>query len=140
MDRIIVGNTTSTPYPRPDWNQPDENKADYIKNKPVVDQKYSSVSENAQSGKAVAEAISNLIDTAPETLNTLSELATDLGEDENFATTVTTELGEKENISNKITSISEDSTHEQYPSAKAVFDYVQAAINNLATLNDLVTE
>ena len=30
----IVGNTTATPYPRPDWNQTDATKADYIKNKP----------------------------------------------------------------------------------------------------------
>lgn len=30
----IIGNTTATPNPRPDWNQTDEKKADYIKNKP----------------------------------------------------------------------------------------------------------
>ena len=32
----IIGNTTSTPYPRPDWNQTDVNKADFIKNKPTL--------------------------------------------------------------------------------------------------------
>lgn len=32
----IIGNTTTTPNPRPDWNQTDSTKADYIKNKPVV--------------------------------------------------------------------------------------------------------
>lgn len=32
----IVGNTTATPTPQPDWNQTDETKADYIKNKPEV--------------------------------------------------------------------------------------------------------
>lgn len=32
----IIGNTTATPYPRPDWNQTDETKADYIKNKPTI--------------------------------------------------------------------------------------------------------
>ena len=32
----IIGNTTATPNPRPDWNQTDETKADYIKNKPNV--------------------------------------------------------------------------------------------------------
>ena len=31
----IIGNTTATPNPRPDWNQTDETKADYIKNKPT---------------------------------------------------------------------------------------------------------
>lgn len=32
----IIGNTTATPNPQPDWNQTDENKADYIKNKPTI--------------------------------------------------------------------------------------------------------
>lgn len=31
----IIGNTTATPNPRPDWNQIDDTKADYIKNKPI---------------------------------------------------------------------------------------------------------
>ena len=30
----IIGNTTATPNPRPDWAQTDVTKADYIKNKP----------------------------------------------------------------------------------------------------------
>ena len=29
----IIGNTTSMPNPRPDWNQNDETKADYVKNR-----------------------------------------------------------------------------------------------------------
>ena len=32
----IIGNTTATTMPKPDWNQTDETKADYIKNKPDV--------------------------------------------------------------------------------------------------------
>jgi hypothetical protein len=32
----IIGNTTATPNPRPDWGQTDATKADYIKNKPPV--------------------------------------------------------------------------------------------------------
>ena len=95
MNRPIIGNTTVTPYPRPDWNQTDERKADYIKNKPTkvsqlendsgyltetevdekisnsggggsssitVDQAYNPESSNAQSGKAVAEAITGKAD------------------------------------------------------------------------------
>ena len=31
----IIGNTTATTTPRSDWNQTDETKADYIKNKPT---------------------------------------------------------------------------------------------------------
>jgi len=40
-------------------------------------------------------AISNLVDTAPETLDTLNELAAALGDDANFATTVANSIGEK---------------------------------------------
>ncbi len=32
----IIGNTTATPNPRPDWAQVDEAKADFIKNKPKL--------------------------------------------------------------------------------------------------------
>lgn len=32
----IVGHTVGTPLPKPDWNQTDPNKGDYIKNKPDV--------------------------------------------------------------------------------------------------------
>jgi trimeric autotransporter adhesin len=43
----------------------------------------------------VGTAVSNLVDTAPEALNTLNELAAALGDDENFATTTATNLGLK---------------------------------------------
>ena len=45
----------------------------------------------------VGTQISNLVDTAPETLNTLNELAAALGDDANFATTTATALGNKAN-------------------------------------------
>lgn len=44
----------------------------------------------------VRTEISNLIDTAPSTLDTLNELAAALGDDPNFATTITTALAGKE--------------------------------------------
>ena len=43
----------------------------------------------------VDDALANLVDTAPDALNTLNELAAALGDDPNFATTVTTALGSK---------------------------------------------
>jgi microcystin-dependent protein len=43
----------------------------------------------------VGTAISNLIDTAPGTLDTLNELAAALGDDPNFATTITNLIAEK---------------------------------------------
>ena len=32
----IIGNTTATPNPQPNWAQDDPTKADYIKNKPII--------------------------------------------------------------------------------------------------------
>jgi hypothetical protein len=43
----------------------------------------------------VGTAISNLVDAAPTTLNTLNELAAALGDDANYASTVSTALGNK---------------------------------------------
>lgn len=47
----------------------------------------------------VQAAVANLVDSAPDTLNTLNELAAALGDDPNFATTVSTEIGKKVNKS-----------------------------------------
>lgn len=44
-------------------------------------------------------AVAGVLDTAPEALNTLNELAAALGDDPNFATTVMTEIGKKANSS-----------------------------------------
>lgn len=96
-----------------DWHEDDETSDAFIKNKPrfatvalsgaysdlsgtpVVDTLYSESSTNAQSGRAVAQAIAALVASAPETLNTLDELAAALGDDPNFATTIMTMLGAK---------------------------------------------
>ena len=43
----------------------------------------------------ISTAVSNLVDSAPEALDTLNELAAALGDDENFATTISTSIGEK---------------------------------------------
>jgi hypothetical protein len=48
----------------------------------------------------VGTAISNLVDTAPETLNTLNELAAALGDDANYASTISTALGLKAPLAN----------------------------------------
>lgn len=47
----------------------------------------------------VNNAIANLVDSAPTTLDTLNELAAALGDDPNFATTITTSIGNKLNTS-----------------------------------------
>lgn len=43
----------------------------------------------------VAKSIASLVDSAPDTLNTLNEIATALGNDPNFSTTILTALGKK---------------------------------------------
>ena len=48
-----------------------------------------------QTAAQVSTAISNVIDSAPDTLNTLNELAAALGDDPNFATTVSNSIGTK---------------------------------------------
>ena len=51
----------------------------------------------------VNAAVSNLVSSAPTTLDTLNELATALGNDPNFATTITTEIGTKLNANDVTT-------------------------------------
>ena len=50
----------------------------------------------------VDKKVSNLVNSAPETLDTLNELASALGNDPNFATTVATQIGTKANDSNVV--------------------------------------
>lgn len=58
---------------------------------------------NLPSVSYVDEKIADLVNSAPEKLNTLDELAAALGDDENFANTVTTELSKKVNTSDLTT-------------------------------------
>ena len=80
----------------------DKNKLDNIESNAtyvIVDSEISSTSTNAIQNKIVKSyvdtSISNLVNSAPDTLNTLYELAEALDNDPNFATTMTTELGKK---------------------------------------------
>lgn len=50
-----------------------------------------------ETDSAIDTKIATLVDTAPDTLNTLNELAAALGDDPNFATTMTNELAKKAN-------------------------------------------
>ena len=47
----------------------------------------------------VDKKVSDLVNSAPETLDTLNELASALGDDPNFATTIATQIGNKANSS-----------------------------------------
>ena len=66
---------------------------------------------NGEGAGSIKKAVSDLVDAAPETLDTLNELAQALGDDPNFATTMSTELGkkaDKEEIKAQIEEIRED--------------------------------
>lgn len=63
--REIVGNTITTPVPRPDWNQTDETKADYIKNKPITGmaQTTGDSATDVMSQKATTEVLHGIHDS-----------------------------------------------------------------------------
>lgn len=50
---------------------------------------------NYQTDEQVDAKVASIVDSAPETLDTLNELATALGNDPNFATTVANQIGQK---------------------------------------------
>lgn len=92
---------------------------------------------------AVQEKISDLVNLAPEALDSLGEIAEVLNAKANTAdlANVATsgsyadlsnkptipDVSGKENTSNKVTSISSNSTDTQYPSAKAVYDAIHSS-------------
>jgi translation initiation factor 2B subunit (eIF-2B alpha/beta/delta family) len=65
--------------------------------------------------------ISALINSAPETLNTLNELSQALGSDPNFATTVSTELGKKVDATTYSTHANDSAIHHTHAN-KSVLD------------------
>ena len=73
-----------------DWAQTNNTSTDFIKNKPSIPSISGLATETY-----VDSAVSSLVDSAPETLNTLSELAAALNDDTSFATTLTTLVGTK---------------------------------------------
>lgn len=67
-------------------------------NDPVISEDSATSTEYPNSSAVVSyvkEKVASIVNSAPETLDTLNELATALGNDPNFATTMATELGNK---------------------------------------------
>lgn len=90
---ILVNATKDFPDTESDFSSKFE--VLYTFDKDECDLTYNPKSENAQSGKAVAEAIAQIVNGSPEALDTLYELAEALGNDKNFSTTVMNEIGKK---------------------------------------------
>ena len=98
---------------------------------------------DARADARVAVGISNLVDSAPTTLDTLNELAAALGDDPNFATSIATSLGDKLNTSDFTTTadtwlgtkdtddLSEGTTNLYYTDARvdARFDILASGID-----------
>lgn len=72
------------------WNETNSSSTAYIQNKPTIPSIAGLATESYVNTK-----VAGIVNSAPETLDTLNELATALGNDPNFATTVSTEIGTK---------------------------------------------
>ena len=73
-----------------DWNVTDTGSDAYIKNKPTIPS-----TDGLASTTYVDNRVAGIVNSAPETLDTLNELAQALGNDPNFATTVANQIGTK---------------------------------------------
>ena len=90
---------------------------------------------------AIKTAISNLVDTAPDLLNTLDELAAALGDDPNFATTVANNIAQSLTTAKEYTNtkISEEESARDTAISGAISNLKGAATTNYDTLAKLET-
>lgn len=78
----------------------------------------------------VIDKITELVNSAPSTLNTLNELAEALGNDPNYATTITNLLAEKFDRSNVDINTSLGVSNTKVPSQKAVKTFVNNQLSS----------
>lgn len=76
--------------------------------------------------KYVDDKVAGIVNSAPETLDTLQELATSLGNDPNFATTVSTQIGKKVDKVEGMTLTHNDLTNELKANYDAAYAHSQA--------------
>lgn len=76
----------------------------------------------------VDSKISALVNSAPETLDTLHELSTALGNDPDFATTISKQIGSKFDKANVDNDVNLGNNDTKVPSQKAVKSYVDKLI------------
>lgn len=84
--------------------------------------------------KYVDDKVAGIVNSAPETLDTLQELATALGNDPNFATTVATQIGKKVDKVDGMSLTHNDLTNELKANYDAAYAYSQAK----HSYNDLI--
>lgn len=86
----------------------------------------------------VNDKVAGIVNSAPETLDTLQELATALGNDANFATTVSTQIGKKVDKADGMSLTHNDLTNELKANYDAAYTYSQAK-HSYNDLTDLPT-
>ena len=137
-----------------DWNQGDDTKKDFIKNKPTIPDvtgKADKVSSPTSGNFAGLDSNGNLTDSGSKA----SDFATaaqgakaDTAYQKpsggipasDLASGVIPDISGKEDSSNKVASINSNSTDSQYPTAKAVYDVITSNEEVVSTaLNDLET-
>ena len=77
--------------------------------------------------KYIDNSVAGIVDSAPETLNTLKELSTALGDDPNFATTVATNIGKKVDKIEGKTLTANDLTNELKANYDTAYTHSQVA-------------
>lgn len=110
-----------------DYTDAEKNKLGGIETgatKTVVDSALSASSTNPVQNKVIKEALDNL-DPLPSG-GTVGQVLTKTSNGSAWKNVQHQDISGKENLSNKSTSISSASTDMQYPSAKAVYDFVGA--------------
>lgn len=94
-ESIVVDDALSTSSTNPVQNKVITSELNNKPNKATTLSGYGIT--NAYTKTEVDNKVAGVINSAPETLDTLKELANALGNDANFATTVTTQIGKKAN-------------------------------------------
>jgi hypothetical protein len=121
-----VGARAHTVYFKTDTESPRmEHSAYYLT--PNNGEVYTPTSDyNPATKKYVDDKVAGIVNSAPETLDTLQELATALGNDANFATTVSTQIGKKVDKVDGMSLTHNDLTKELKANYDAAYEYSQA--------------
>lgn len=95
--------------------------------KPGSNEEYTPTSDyHPTTKKYVDDKVAGIVDSAPETLDTLNELSKALGDDPNFATTVATQIGNKVDKEDGKTLTTNDLSDELKANYDAAYTYSQA--------------
>ena len=89
----------------------------------------------AETNQQISTATAALVDQAPETMDTLNELAAALGDDPNFATTVSNQIGTKANSADVYTKAACDSKIDEKIAAANIVSSID--INSIQVVEEL---